>query len=66
MTAAVWFEKMDSRIRSSGIPLEDIISYFRVKCRACGHHRIMHDEKGMCGGVMNKPCGSGCDMFDPE
>jgi len=26
----------------------------------------MHDEFGKCEGVMNKPCNSGCDKFNPE
>lgn len=56
----------DERIAGSGIPLADLISHFRVKCRHCGHHRIMHDEHGRCEGVMNKPCTSGCDAFAPE
>jgi len=40
--------------------------YFRGKCRICGHQRIAHDEFGKCDGVMNKPCTSGCDCFNPE
>ncbi|CAI9831451.1 conserved hypothetical protein [Nitrosopumilaceae archaeon] len=54
------------RLRGSGIPLEDVISHFRERCRYCGHHRIMHAADGSCEGVMNKPCGSGCDSFEPE
>ncbi|RNJ77228.1 MAG: hypothetical protein D9C04_06340 [Nitrosopumilus sp. B06] len=57
---------MESQIRDSGIPLGDLIAHFKIKCRICGHHRIMHDADGACGGVMNKPCGSGCDEFEPE
>ena len=60
------FEPTDSRIRSSGIPMSDLIEYFKTKCRDCGHHRVMHDAEGACGGVMNKPCMSGCDRFVPE
>ena len=56
----------ESRIRDSGIPLGELIAHFRIKCRACGHHRIMHDDAGKCEGVMNKPCTSGCDSFEPE
>ena len=56
----------ESKIRESGIPPAEIISHFREKCKLCGHHRIMHDEHGICEGVMNKPCTSGCDGFVPE
>jgi len=56
----------ESKIRESGIPTAEIISHFREKCKVCGHHRIMHDELGICEGVMNKPCTSGCDGFVPE
>ena len=41
----------------------ELITYFREKCKICGHHRIMHDNLGKCEGVMNKPCTSGCDKF---
>lgn len=60
------FERTDLRVRSLGIPMDELIGYFRTKCRACGHHRIMHDSDGACTGVMNKPCMSGCDSFVPE
>jgi len=60
------FDQVDSKVRSLGMPMPELIEYFRTKCRACGHHRIMHDAEGVCGGVMNKPCMSGCDMFEPE
>lgn len=60
------FEEMDSRIKALDIPMKHLISYFRTKCKSCGHHRIMHDDAGVCGGVMNKPCNSGCDCFNPE
>lgn len=56
----------DFDITSTGIPLSDLIAYFREKCTICGHHRIMHDEFGKCEGVMNKPCMSGCDNFSKE
>jgi hypothetical protein len=56
----------DGRIVQSKIPMNDLISYFRIKCKNCGHHRIMHDDIGKCEGVMNKPCTSGCDSFSPE
>ena len=55
-----------SRIRDSGIGLADLISHFRERCKACGHHRIMHDSEGYCEGVMNKPCNSGCESFEAE
>ena len=57
---------IESKIRESGIPTAEIISHFREKCKVCGHHRIMHDEQGICEGVMNKPCTSGCDSFVSE
>ena len=60
------YTKTDSKIAQSAIPMGDLIAYFRVKCRNCGHHRIMHDDIGKCEGVMNKPCNSGCDKFIPE
>jgi len=60
------YTKTDSKIAQSAIPMSDLIAYFRVKCRNCGHHRIMHDDIGKCEGVMNKPCNSGCDKFIPE
>ena len=56
----------DGKIAKSDIEMSDLIAYFRVKCRNCGHHRIMHDGVGKCEGVMNKPCNSGCDNFSPE
>ncbi|MDH3312388.1 MAG: hypothetical protein OEM28_04470 [Nitrosopumilus sp.] len=56
----------ESKIRESGISTAKIISHFREKCKVCGHHRIMHNELGVCEGVMNKPCTSGCDGFNPE
>ncbi len=60
------FSQIDERIRSLDVPMSELIEYFRTKCTECGHHRIMHDEQGACGGVMNKPCMSGCDKFYPE
>ncbi|WP_420545091.1 hypothetical protein [Nitrosopumilus sp.] len=56
----------ESKISESGIPLAELIAHFREKCKVCGHHRIMHNDLGSCEGVMNKPCSSGCDHFDPE
>jgi hypothetical protein len=60
------YSKIDSQISESGVSVGDLISYFRIKCRNCGHHRIMHDDVGKCEGVMNKPCNSGCDKFVAE
>jgi ribosomal protein S27E len=60
------YENLDKQITKSGVSMDGLISYFRVKCRNCGHHRIMHDHTGKCEGVMNKPCNSGCDKFSPE
>jgi len=59
-------QKTQNDILGSKISLEDLISHFREKCSVCGHHRIMHDSIGKCEGVMNKPCTSGCDSFNPE
>jgi len=56
----------ENKIHQSGIDIKDLITYFREKCKICGHHRIMHDEKGICEGVMNKPCNSGCEGFVVE
>ena len=58
--------KTEQKIKDSDITLADLISHFREKCKICGHHRIMHNEIGKCEGVMNKPCNSGCDSFNPE
>ncbi len=55
-----------TKIEKSELTKKELISYFREKCRICGHHRIMHDEFGKCEGVMNKPCNSGCDSFSAE
>ena len=57
---------LQSRIKKSCISLNELIAFFREKCSICGHHRIMHNEFGKCEGVMNKPCNSGCDDFNPE
>jgi len=59
-------KKTEDDIKEFGLSLEDLITHFREKCGACGHHRIMHDSFGKCEGVMNKPCNSGCDKFNPE
>ncbi|MDH3766325.1 MAG: hypothetical protein OER82_11035 [Nitrosopumilus sp.] len=56
----------ETKIQDSNISNAEIITHFREKCKICGHHRIMHNEFGVCEGVMNKPCNSGCDGFDPE
>ena len=60
------YSKIDEKIGKSGVPMGELISYFRIKCKTCGHHRIMHNDVGKCEGVMNKPCTSGCDKFVPE
>ena len=54
------------QIQDSNISTAELISYFREKCKICGHYRIMHNELGTCEGVMNKPCTSGCDKFETE
>ena len=54
------------KIEQSEFSIAELISYFREKCKICGHHRIMHDALGKCEGVMNKPCTSGCDTFESE
>ena len=56
----------EDKIAGAGISLSELIYHVREKCRVCGHHRIMHSESGGCEGVMNKPCMSGCDMFEAE
>lgn len=58
--------KIEDKIRKSEMTKLELITYFREKCRDCGHHRIMHNEVGKCEGVMNKPCNSGCDVFIAE
>ncbi len=57
---------LGARIAKLNISMTELTAYFRVKCSNCGHQRIVHDEFGKCEGVMNKPCSSGCDVFDPE
>jgi hypothetical protein len=59
-------KETESKISDSKIPLAELISHFREKCKICGHHRIMHNELNVCEGVMNKPCTSGCDGFEAE
>ena len=59
-------KETEQKITKSNISLTELVSHFREKCKICGHHRIMHNEIGKCEGVMNKPCNSGCDSFDPE
>jgi hypothetical protein len=58
--------QLHARITKSGILIKELIAFFRGKCSNCGHQRIMHNEYGKCEGVMNKPCNSGCDNFNPE
>ena len=57
---------VQSQIEKSELSTSELISHFREKCKICGHHRIMHNELGACEGVMNKPCTSGCDLFEAE
>ncbi|MCV0431427.1 hypothetical protein [Nitrosopumilus sp.] len=59
-------DETESKIQNSGISTAELISHFREKCKICAHHRIMHSELGVCEGVMNKPCTSGCDRFEAE
>jgi len=59
-------EEIESKIQESNITNSELISHFREKCKICAHHRIMHNELGVCEGVMNKPCTSGCDKFEAE
>ena len=59
-------KETELKIQKSGITTVELISHFREKCKICGHHRIMHNDLGVCEGVMNKPCTSGCDAFYPE
>ena len=59
-------KEIETKIQELNISTAEIIAHFREKCKICGHHRIMHDAFGTCEGVMNKPCTSGCDTFDPE
>ncbi|MBS1268432.1 MAG: hypothetical protein MAG458_01161 [Nitrosopumilus sp.] len=54
------------KIQKSQLSTLELIHHFREKCKICGHHRIMHDGLGKCEGVMNKPCNSGCDLFESE
>ena len=59
-------KETELKIQESALSIAELVSHFREKCKVCGHHRIMHNESGSCEGVMNKPCTSGCDKFDPE
>lgn len=59
-------ETIQLKIDDSGISTFELIAHFREKCKICGHHRIMHNELGVCEGVMNKPCNSGCDSYESE
>ena len=56
----------ESKIQDSNLSNAELIAHFREKCKICAHHRIMHNELGVCEGVMNKPCTSGCDLFEAE
>ena len=58
--------EIESQILDASIRISDLILHFRERCKMCGHHRIMHDDKGYCEGVMNKPCNSGCESFEAE
>lgn len=59
-------ESLDNRVTKLDVSMNELLLFFRRKCRICGHQRIMHDELGKCEGVMNKPCNSGCDLYSPE
>jgi len=59
-------KETELKIQESEITTIELISHFREKCKICAHHRIMHNDLGVCEGVMNKPCTSGCDAFEPE
>lgn len=54
------------KIDNANIPVSELIAHFRERCKICGHQRIMHDDHGYCEGVMNKPCNSGCELFEAE
>lgn len=66
MSGKSHYSSLHARIAKLDIPMNELTAYFRGKCSNCGHQRIAHDEFGKCEGVMNKPCSSGCDNFDPE
>jgi len=66
MSGKSHYLSLDARIAKLDISMNELTAYFRAKCSNCGHQRIVHDEFGKCEGVMNKPCSSGCDAFDPE
>ena len=57
-------DETESKIHDSNLSTAELISYFREKCKICGHHRIMHDELGACEGVMNKPDEITDEQFD--
>ncbi|MGI9567861.1 MAG: hypothetical protein ACR2LL_12725 [Nitrosopumilus sp.] len=59
-------KETELKVKESSLSISELISHFREKCKICGHHRIMHNDLGACEGVMNRPCNSGCDSFDPE
>lgn len=61
-----YYYSLHTRIAKLDVSMGELIAYFRGKCSTCGHQRIAHDEFGKCEGVMNKPCSSGCDNFNPE
>ena len=66
MSGKSHYTSLHTRITKLDIPMSELTAYFRGKCSNCGHQRITHDEFGKCEGVMNKPCSSGCDNFNPE
>jgi len=39
------------KIEQSELSIAELISYFREKCKICGHHRIMHNSLDVCEGV---------------
>ena len=60
------YSSLHTRIAKLDVSMNELTAYFRGKCSNCGHQRITHDEFGKCEVVMNKPCSSGCDNFNPE
>jgi len=60
------YSSLHSRIEKLDVPMNELVAFFRGKCSICAHQRIAHDASGKCEGVMNKPCSSGCDKFNPE
>jgi len=66
MSGKIPHSSLHTKIEKLDVSMSELISYFRGKCRKCGHQRIAHDDSGKCEGVMNKPCNSGCDDYVPE